>query len=206
MPATTQILETKENLLNKLMLWRATQMEPRRVVMLEAAERAGTLSDIDTILRIIYMPQLDLADEDGHHPYAQFLSQYQVQLRPQGQSMGKQHPYDQADDNTLPALRRSIQLLDMRLFFLPMEVAHMRIFSASNMFLQSLIFYDSRRRAGAILPPLEEWLEDVLGMIRSALLTAPQPTPSAIAHQPRTTPANWWALDVQGGAPVKSAD
>lgn len=189
--------ETKENLLSKLMLLRATQMEPRRAAMLEDAERKGLLGDVDTLLRIVYLPHLDLADENGRHPYAQFLSQFQVQLRPQGRSMGKLHPYDQADE-AIPALLRSLHLLDERLFFLPQEIAHMRIFSISNMFLQSLIFYDARQHAGGSVPPLDEWVEDVFAMMKSALLTAPAATPSAKAHRTRTGPADWFAMDAQG--------
>lgn len=168
--------ETKGNLLHTLMLWRVSLMEPRRAAMLQQAETEGRLHDVDTLLRIVYLPHLDLADEDGQHPYAHFMSQYQVQMRP----MGITHPYDQPED-PIPALRQTLELIEHRLFFLPIDIAQMRNRSCSIMFLQNLTFYDSSVRAGTAMPPLLDWLEDVLAMMCGAML-APPPATTTAAH------------------------
>lgn len=166
--------ETKENLLHTLMLWRISLMEQRRTAMLKQAEVDGRLNDIDTLLRIVCLPHLDLADKDGQHPYAHFMTQYQVHMRP----MGIPHPYDRPED-PIPALRQTLGLIEQRLFFLRLDIAQMRNRSCSIMFLQNLTFYDLSIRAGTAMPPLMDWIEDVIAMMCGAMLAAPPATTTA---------------------------
>ncbi|MET0374185.1 MAG: TetR/AcrR family transcriptional regulator [Rhizorhabdus sp.] len=135
---------SREGLVEAIFDYRMEQMEPVRARMLEEAEALGRLNDARTLLAIVYLPQLDLPDGDGHHSYAGFLGQYLMRSR--------SHRFGDFGGSPHPHLARTFALLRARLDYLPEDVAQRRLVTASFMFLAILL----RHRAFEDPAPGEE--------------------------------------------------
>lgn len=160
--------QSKEGLIDTMMLWRVRMMEARRADMLREAEATGRLGDMETLLRILCLPHLDLVDENGRHPYGRFMSEYMFRFR----ATGVLHPYDRARE-LVPALTRTIGLIEKRLFFLPAPVARWRSRTCTGMFLQNLVYHDLSVASPDGALPLDQWVNDVLAMMVAAILVPP---------------------------------
>jgi AcrR family transcriptional regulator len=97
----------RDGLVQAIFAWRVTQMEGPRGRALEAADRAGKPLGISALLRVLCEPVLDLTDDDGHHTYAGFMSQYLLHHRP----AGVLHASD-----TRPELSSNLNEIQRRLF------------------------------------------------------------------------------------------
>lgn len=160
--------QTKEGLIETMMLWRVRMMETRRTAMLREAEASGRLQDMETLLRILCLPHLDLVDEQGGHPYGRFMSEYMFRFRP----LGIQHPYDRAQA-LIPALSENLRLIEERLFFLPFDVARLRARTCVGMFLQNLCYHDFAATAGEGNLAMEHWISEVIAMMVAAIMIPP---------------------------------
>lgn len=124
---------TRENLVQAIFDQRMAEMEPIREAMLARAREDGRLEDTRTLAEIVYLPQLELRDEDGRHSYAGFLSQYL--LRSQSRRFGEFSP------STPPALAGTLLHLRERMAHLSEATAQRRLVSASFMFLHILVHH-----------------------------------------------------------------
>lgn len=129
---------SKHGLITALTNFRVSQMEGPRGRMLERAQQTGRLKDIFTLLEILCLPQLDLVNETGQHPYAQFMSQYISRYRPRGLP----HASDFNTDISTH-LRRLGQLIFRRVDFLPPAIAQNRLELCNLMFNNALVRCDN---------------------------------------------------------------
>lgn len=165
--------QTKEQLVYAIFEYRVTQMEGPREEMLRQAEAEHCLSDARTLLEILCLPYLLLADARGRHSYAAFLSEYLTRHRP----IGVRHPAD--DDTALTTtLRRVLDLLVKRISYLPPEIALSRIGLCNLMFLNMLVRHDTERLSGVEKLPLPDLVRDTLDIM--ALSLTVQTSPGAL--------------------------
>jgi AcrR family transcriptional regulator len=152
---------SREGLVEAIFDYRMEQMEPVRDRMLAAAERHGRLNDARTLLDIVYLPQLELPDGDGHRFYAGFLSQYLMRSRSHrfGDFGGEAHPH----------LGRTFAHLRRRLSYLSEDVAQRRLVTASFMFLAILARYDTFESRGPDEETFEAALDDTIEQIVSCV-------------------------------------
>ena len=121
---------TREGLVQAIFDHRMFEMEPIRERMLASAREVGRLGDTRALVEIVYLPQLDLRDEDGRHAYAGFLSQYLMRARSER--------FGEFSAATPPHLTETLTRLRDRLAHLPEAVAQRRLVSASLMFVHIL--------------------------------------------------------------------
>jgi hypothetical protein len=133
------------------------QMEPARGEMLTAAERAGRLKDARTLMEIVFIPQLRLADASGNNYYGSFLSQY----------LQRSHGTKFGDFGSVlpPNLDRTLKLLRRRLDYLSEPIAQRRLLTACFMFLNILSSYNSGRVRTQEDENFESALDDTLEQI-----------------------------------------
>jgi AcrR family transcriptional regulator len=141
---------SREGLVEAIFDYRMEQMEPVRAAMLADAESKGRLTDARTLLDMIYLPQLELPDGEGHGSYAGFLNQYLMRSR--------SHQFGDFGGALHPNLARIFELLRARLSYLPEDVAQRRLVTASFMFLAILVRYETFQ----VREPGEESFEDAL--------------------------------------------
>lgn len=154
----------KDGLLECLFTDRMLQMEQQRGRMLERAEQNGLLGNIRTLMEIICLPHLELADADGRYNYAEFLTQYLFRYRP---PLG---PLTDPPESSAPLYLFHVQkLIRERLAFLPEEVIVRRLVTAVMCFLTVLINHKSFAISGSEKGKLEEALADTLDQISVAL-------------------------------------
>jgi AcrR family transcriptional regulator len=160
--------KTKDRLVQAIFLLRVGQMIGRRARMLAEAERLGLLEDLPTLLRIVFLPQFDLVDEQGRHSYAGFLSQYVARYMPAG--------ILHAVDTEIPetnTIRRLLALLRQRLRHLPDPIYARRVGMTTQVFAYTVVHWDNERRTGATpRVPLAQLIDDALDAA-VALLSAP---------------------------------
>lgn len=148
---------SREGLVQAIFDYRMEQMEGTRGNMLAEAERKGRLDDARTLLDIVYLPQLELPDGDGHHSYAGFLNQYLMRSR--------SHRFGDFGGAAQPNLTRTLALLRARLGYLPEDVAQRRLVTASFMFLAILFRHESFEDAAPGEESFAEALEDTIEQI-----------------------------------------
>ena len=167
---------SREGLVRAIYRYRMQEMEERRGLMLQQAERDDTLHDARTLIEMVYLPQLDLHDADGRHSYANFLCQYLLRQRP--------HEFGDFGTPSPPNLDRVLKLLRIRLGFLPTAVAQRRLIGASLVFLNILVRHgqDQAAEEGAPEESIENAIEDTLAQIELALCM-PLPPPVAPARR-----------------------
>lgn len=148
---------SREGLVQAVFAYRMCEMEERRGEMLAAAESDGKLDDARTIVEIIFLPQLELPDQHGNHSYAKFLCQYL--LRTETTDFG-----DFGADLP-PNITRALELLRIRLAFLPDRIAQRRLITACFMFLNMLTAYSDDRVRTPDDESFDAAVKDTLGQI-----------------------------------------
>lgn len=148
---------SREGLVEAIFDYRMEQMEPVRQRMLAVAKKKGRLDDARTLLDMVYLPQLELPDGEGHHSYAGFLSQYLMRSRSHrfGDFGGASHPH----------LAHTFELLRQRLSYLPEDVAQRRLVTASFMFLAILARYETFEARAPGEESFEAALDDTIEQI-----------------------------------------
>lgn len=174
--------ETKDRLVQTLLRWRVSAMEPRRAAMLTRAEAEGRLGDMRTLMEIMCLPLLDIVDTDGSHPFMQVLNDYMFRLRPRGMP----HPAD-GEHPVTPAIRRVTDLVEQRVHFLPKDIAGMRSRICVSMFIHAIIHADQIAMTQGAPADITAIIEDTLEMAVQAMLAPPaamrcQPRPAALPH------------------------
>ena len=153
---------SRSGLVQAIFDYRMLQMETTRGKMLEAAEAAGTLKDVRTLIEVILLPQLALLDMYWNHSYANFLCQYLLKY-----SSGTK--FGDFGSVLPPNLQRTFDLLRQPLDFLSEGVAQRRLVTVCFMFLNMLSIYmreDTRTASGE---SFESALDDTLEQIVLAL-------------------------------------
>lgn len=152
---------SREGLVEAIFDYRMDQMEPMRERMLAAAEAKGRLDDARTLLDMVYLPQLELPDGDGHRSYAGFLSQYLMRSH--------SHRFGDFGGGGHPHLARVFELLRKRLSYLPEDVAQRRLVTASFMFLAILARYETFEDSAPNEESFEAALDDTIEQIVSCV-------------------------------------
>jgi AcrR family transcriptional regulator len=67
---------SKEGLLQAILRTRSDIIEVRRGELLVEAATAGTLDDLPTLVRALFLPVIEQCDPEGHFTFARFLLQY----------------------------------------------------------------------------------------------------------------------------------
>lgn len=155
---------SRDALVQAIFDYRMDQMEPARGAMLDAAEEAGVTGDIGVIVRIIFLPQIQLIDAFGDHSYASFLTAYL--LRYQARRFG------QFGDRVAPNLARTLALLRQSMEPLSETVAQRRLVTVCFMFLNILVMHTRGKVDNS--ERFEDAVQDTLRQIVAAL-TAPLP-------------------------------
>lgn len=154
---------TREGLVAAIFAYRVAQLDQIRLGMLAKLESAGAERDLAALLRILFLPHLDIA-ENGMHPYAHFLGQYVTRYRPAG--------IPHIVDFTTPAtrgLRQLHALISDRVGFLSADEARNRIELVNLLFVNMLIRDDVARQHGRPTRPLADQIDEVVDMAVAAL-------------------------------------
>ena len=133
------------------------EMEPIRAGMLKRAGAAGTLADTRALVEIVYLPQLELRDDDGRHSYASFLAQYLMRTR--------SRRFGEFSAGTPPHLAETLKRLRDRLPHLPEAAAQRRLVSASLMFVHILAHRGDANWADREGEQFEEAVQDTIDQI-----------------------------------------
>lgn len=172
--------KTKEALAYAVFSYRVEQMEKPRGEMLKIAEEQGLLSDVRTLLEMLWVPHLELVDDRGRHSYAKFLMQYLLRNEPMGMPFVANAPVNRARNLAISKnLRHINRLLEERVAYLPPELATSRIMLCSLTFLNTLIRWDNRLVTGD--RSQEAFLKLVIDTVEiaAAALSAPAPRASS---------------------------
>lgn len=161
---------SRDSLVQAVFDYRMNQMEEMRGLMLSQAEAEGKLTDLRTMVEVIFLPQIQLIDAFGDHSYAAFLTAYLQ--RYQAQQFG------QFGDHVAPQLARTLALLRSCLGYLGEAAAQRRLITACFMFLNILVTHTSGN--GSAEERFEDAVEDTIGQIVAAF-SAPVKTGAELA-------------------------
>jgi len=129
---------SRQGLVLALTGYRMAQLDAPRRKMLDAAERSGRLQDVVTLFEIQCLPQVDLVDKRGRHPYAHFMAEFIGRYRPKGGA----HSSDFATDSAI-GVRRLVRLIAKAISHVPSEYITGRIELANLMFQNMLVRCDN---------------------------------------------------------------
>ena len=151
---------SRDTLVQAVFDYRMGQMETARGAMLASAEARGLLTDLRSIVEIIFLPQIELIDAYGDHSYAAFLSAYLLRYRTSrfGQFGG---------GPSAAHLETTLRLLRACLGHLPEAVAQRRLVTACFMFLNILVIHTHSH--GDKDEPFDSAVNDTLAQIVAAL-------------------------------------
>ncbi|WP_037525511.1 TetR/AcrR family transcriptional regulator [Sphingobium yanoikuyae] len=164
--AVTYYFGSKDGLLAAVFGARVEQMDPVRGRMLEQAQASGHLGDPMALLGMLLLPQLDLKDEAGAHPYAHFLLHFATQYWSLTSSLFA------AIEDRAQNLFRVIGHLRALMEGVHPDVARNRILLC-NMMLQSLLVRWDHMPPEDRTVPLEAHVRDVMMSARASLLAPP---------------------------------
>jgi AcrR family transcriptional regulator len=153
---------SKAGLMREIIERRVAGFEPRREKLL-----AATSGDVQSLLKILFLPIAELTDDRGRHAYARFIMQFLSSFRYQA---GTEHPGWKPES----AASRAAMLLTERLSFLEPADLHQRISHLGGMFFNALIERDNLAASGQPLVPEAVFLDDLFAMMTAAV-SAPPP-------------------------------
>lgn len=149
---------SREGLVQAIFDYRMAQMEPTRGAMLDTLRRRGASKDAQSILEIIFLPQLEI-DQGHNRSYGNFLSQYLLSQ--------DWNDYGVFGHEAPPNLKHALNLLRERVDYLPSAIAQRRLVNVSLMFL-NLLVRQSRDRPSQ-RESFENALEDTMEQIVTAM-------------------------------------
>lgn len=159
---------SKERLIEAILEYRVAQLEDLRRPMLAEAERQQKLGDMRTLLSVLFLPHLALTDDKGRHPFARFLSEYMLRFRPKGIP----HPGDEGS-GTAPLLSEILNRIVQLVYYLPEEIAHLRMTTCSIMFLALVVQNDLKLAYSGRPVALDVAVDEALSMMTAVMLAPP---------------------------------
>ncbi|MBH0112000.1 TetR/AcrR family transcriptional regulator [Novosphingobium sp. YJ-S2-02] len=157
----------RKALVSAILQYRVDQMEPERREMIDCLRRDGQENDLRSLLKIMVIPQINLVDEQGRHPYMRFTSEYLTRFR----ATGIAHPGDSA--KTAPALAELMELFYAAMFTLDRDIALLRLNAATLIFLNLVGSWDAGLRFMGERHSLELVIDEALTMATAALQAPP---------------------------------
>lgn len=164
--AVTYYFGSKHGLLAAVFGARVEQMDPIRGQMLEQAGARGHLNDPVALLGILLLPQLELKNAAGEHPYAHFLLHFATQYWSLTSSL-----FASVEDKA-HNLFRLVGHIRALMGGIHPDVARIRILLC-NMMLQSLLVRWDRIAPENRTVSLEAHVRDVMMSARASLLAPP---------------------------------
>ncbi|HRN59564.1 MAG TPA: helix-turn-helix domain-containing protein [Chiayiivirga sp.] len=160
---------TKDGLLDAIFSSRVQQMEPLRLRMLRLAEENGLLGDAAALLGILFLPHLELIDDDGRYPYAGFLLQFATRVW----SRDRQRWSGSVKDarGLIGVMEHLHQLVDEP----SSQLRSLRIMLCNMMFISTLVRWDNDSEADRQCLPLPARIRDVLHSSATTLTSEPPP-------------------------------
>jgi AcrR family transcriptional regulator len=149
---------SKAGLMREIIERRVAGFEPRREELLAAASD----DDIQSLLKVLFLPIAELTDDQGGHVYARFIMQFLSSFRYQA---GTEHPGWRPES----AASRAAMMLTERLSFLQPAVLHQRISHLGGMFFNALIERDNLAASGQAVDPEARFLDDLFAMMTAAV-------------------------------------
>lgn len=129
---------SKAGLVQAVFAYRVWQMDPKRRKGMEALKAAGRDENIPELLKLLFLPMIDLTNEAGRHTYAGFVGRYLLFYR----SAGLPHAADSQTAST-SALRDIVSSMRDRLAHLPEDLVLRRIETTHLMFINTLVRSDN---------------------------------------------------------------
>jgi len=154
---------SKAGLMREIIERRVAGFEPRREDLLAAVHG----NDIQSLLKVLFLPIAELTDDQGGHAYARFIMQFLSSFRYQA---GTEHPGWKPES----AASRAAMLLAGCLSFLEPGDITRRISHLGGMFFNALIERDNLKASGQAVVPEAMFLDDLFAMMTAAV-SAPAP-------------------------------
>jgi AcrR family transcriptional regulator len=155
---------SRENLVAAIFAYRVSQLDVLRGKMLAQLTAAGAQSDLHALLRILFLPQLALVNDEGVHPYARFLVQYISRYRP----LGVAHTSD-TENGASKHLRTLVEMIRHRLHHIPRELLSRRLETVNLAFANMIVTYDIARAAARPVTDFRMQIDDMIEVAVSAL-------------------------------------
>ena len=154
----------KNGLVQAIFAYRVWQMDEARRIGWERLKAIGRSTDIPSLLELLYLPLLDLANDVRRHTYSSFIVKYLLLSRP----TGLPHPIDSLNETTV-ALRQITSAIGAQLAHFPDDLVINRITTASLMFNTMLVRSDNDGVTEKGGKPFRKRVNDCLEMINAAL-------------------------------------
>jgi AcrR family transcriptional regulator len=149
---------SKAGLMQEIIERRVAGFEPRREELLAAAGD----SDIQSLLKVLFLPIAELTDEDGRHAYARFIMHFLSSLRYQA---GTEHPGWKPES---AASRAALLLAEQLPFLQPGDFAR-RVDHLGGMFFNALIERDNLVAAGQPVCAEALFFDELFAMMTAAV-------------------------------------
>lgn len=152
---------SKEGLITAIFEDRVSEMEEPRRRMLEKIGDI-TKANLQQLCEIVFLPYLDLVDEDGNHVYARVLLDY---LTRYGRFM---IPHPARDADTTLIINKALREFERRLPISDLFDVNVEYSMLVTGFLGVLNDHDLRREHGLPVDPIEDLAHDMIAfMVRS---------------------------------------
>ena len=148
---------SKTGLMHEIIERRVAGFEPRREQLLAAAG-----ADIQSLLKVLFLPIAELVDDQGRHAYARFIMHFLSSFRYQA---GTEHPGWKPES---AASRATLRLAAQFPFLEPADFER-RINHLGGMFFNALIERDNLAAAGKALSPQTQFFDELFAMMTAAV-------------------------------------
>jgi AcrR family transcriptional regulator len=156
-------------LLQAVFDYREAQLQPHRQKLLDAGCKAGRLSDVRYILRVLFEPNFRMYAERGEISFFRCHAAYLATHRPRGIP----HPVDLGSESTV-AMRQAMDLLSHRLSAIGPRLAALRLESLGALCLSGMIQYAADPQRTGMTP--QQFFDDLLDMMTAAIGVLPRPS------------------------------
>lgn len=169
---------SREALIHAISAYRIEELDRVRARMLGEVRTDGQEVSLRRLLKILFLSQLEIADERGCHPYAHFMVQYLTIYRPAGAS----HASD-ARDPASETLHNLCALISAQLPDIPMNTVMRRLEILNLSFLAMLVRSDNALLCERPRPDLSQEANEIIEMALGAI-GVPNVTPEASLPTP----------------------
>ena len=173
----------RDGIVEALLNFRVSQMEPMRFQMLAEAQAGDKLRDLSTLMKMYCLPQLSLINEEGRYPYASFLLQFLMRH--------KSESYVNALACIVERCPAIGQIRRLILDALPLEphVAENRIALSHMMFLNMVVRLETHPQTGENPSKSAQLIVDSMAMVVAALsvpMTSDEEILTLVGISPKT--------------------